>query len=192
MFLPHRLLYIYGTMSFPSLPVPCFCCSCDCGRIWTQSTDSDGVMYTETVYNGTVTMETTFTNGTTVVQTSATNETTEFDCGYYARYRCIDPLSTCVDDDDYNSWGDDDSLSECIDEIWGCANSTECVACLTSASSADDDLSISCPIWSNTCSAYADFYCCAIDEVMDEGCTENTELVDYFGESIAVRSSRPG
>lgn len=59
--------------------------------------------------------------------------------------------------------------------MWSCVDDAECTACLMSASSSTgNDLSVSCPLWSNTCQAYADFYCCAIPELMDEGCGETT------------------
>lgn len=58
----------------------------------------------------------------------------------------------------------------------------------------DDDVAQTCPIWSTTCSSYADFYCCALDEYMYEGCADNPAIVAFYGEhfcrSIASSGGR--
>lgn len=175
------------------------CCSCDCGTIVTE-TEVNGTIYVETVYNGTVTVETTFPNGTTVVYTDETDMDVYWTCGEHgAGYACVDPSSSCVDDDDYTamSTGDDDIGSQCYDQIMACFGNAECYACVdppsSTTSTGDDNIEELCPLESSeTCSAVEDFYCCAIEETMAEGCTDNSELVTYFGESTNVaRSARP-
>lgn len=104
----------------------------------------------------------------------------EFTCGSYAAYDCVDPSSACVEDND-------DIASQCEDEIWDCFYNQECYECLasgTSSSTVDNDISESCPISSDTCSAWASFWCCAVEEIMDEGCQDNREIVTYLSESL--------
>lgn len=104
-------------------------------------------------------------------------------------------------DDDSNdisiTWEDDD-LAQCEDEILGCFYDQDCFECMMSGSSSsssnsssssspeedEDDVLESCPISSDTCSGYADFYCCAIETDMNEGCEDNSELLDYLSESL--------
>lgn len=168
-----------------------------------SETEVDGATYVQTIYNGTLTLEVTHPNGTTTVQVEDTDETTEFVCGYFSRYRCADPSSGCADDDDYKStapddyfWGSDDFFnSTCSAETDSCFDSEECIACLMSgsSSSSSEDVFGTCPLWTNTCSAYADFYCCAIPAMMDEGCNDIPELVGYLGKSSCFdRSSGLG
>eukprot|EP00903_Cladosiphon_okamuranus_P021053 g19340.t1 len=171
------------------------CCSCTCGTMVTE-TEVNGTTQVETIYNGTLTLEVTYPNGTTTVHVEGTDQTTEFECGFHSRYRCIDPSSGCADDDDWNSmtqdddWGnyddyfggDDYYSSMCDVEGENCVDNEECYMCLESASSSSSsELTATCPLLISSCQSLADFYCCAIPEMMDEGCDDNPELVSFFG-----------
>ena len=81
------------------------------------------------------------------------------------------------------SWDVDES---CDDEIEACMGDSECFQCATAGlSSTEGSIDENCadPMWADSCSAYEDFLCCAIEEAMDEGCKDNAELVEYFGAS---------
>lgn len=160
------------------------CCQCDCGRIVTE-TEVNGTTTVETIYNGTATVETTYANGTTTVYTYETEETTTWTCGYYG-YGCIDPDSACVDDDDYVHQSDDDLASSCSAEIWGCAADSECIGCISSASSTDDSTGYECSTTPYSCHDFADFYCCALDAETNEQCDDNEALLDYVSESRII------
>lgn len=170
------------------------CCSCDCG-VFVTETEVNGTVSVETVYNGTVTVETTFANGTTVVHTDVTDEGTFFTCGVRG-YACVDPSSSCVDDDDYTpsddggSMGDDDGfLDACGYAFLGCMFDEGCSECVFSDVTIgpvedDDDILDNCPLSSDTCSGWAELYCCAAEADMDEGCESSEVLLELISESI--------
>lgn len=99
---------------------------------------------------------------------------------------------TTPTDDGWDTRGDDDDglLYECGDAMRGCFNDEECYECLTSGSSeSDDDVTETCggePGSSDTCSEWAEFLCCAIEESMDEECKDNDELMEWLGESTLL------
>lgn len=111
----------------------------------------------------------------------------DFACDDYDNYRCIDPSSSCVDDDDYDddNNGDDDNdddsvLDECLGEAFGCLFDASCIECLESVS---NDTSLACATTAplTTCAYAADLYCCMLSPAGD-GCSDNVALVSYLGE----------
>lgn len=108
---------------------------------------------------------------------------------YYCQYDSLCGTAV-VDSGDDDSNDDDGLFDECGSVIWDCFFDEECEACLTSSSTSntadDDDIEDLCPLSTSSCSGYADFYCCAIEETMDDGCEDNAKLLGYIGECVIL------
>lgn len=105
--------------------------------------------------------------------------------------------SFCDYDSTPNPWDDDEVLDECSGALSGCERDEDCNQCLQSAAEGDDDDVIeTCgfPPSDDTCSSWAEFYCCAAKTDMDNGCEDNSELATFLSEFCCLcgfRNFRP-